>query len=76
MTADPIRQLLREMPFVPFDLHLANGKAIHIHHPDFASLGPGGRVMIVWAPTGDGFDLIDVLLVNNVSVPPPVGASA
>lgn len=74
MKTDPIRELLRTMPFVPFDLHLANGKVIHIQHPDFASLEPGGRVMIVWKQSGGGFELIDVLLVNSVSVALPVEA--
>ena len=68
MTAAPIRELLRNMPFVPFDLHLANGKVVHVQHPDFASLEPAGRVLIVWRQNGEGFEMIDTLLVNNVTV--------
>ena len=68
MTAAPIRELLRTMPFVPFDLHLANGKIVHVQHPDFASLEPVGRTLIVWRHNGEGFEMIDLLLVNDVTV--------
>ena len=68
MTAAPIRELLRNMPFVPFDLHLANGKVVRVQHPDFATLQPAGRIMIVWRQNGEDFEIIDLLLVNNVAV--------
>ena len=70
MTAAPIRELLRTMPFVPFDLHLGNGKIVHVQHPDFASLQPAGRILIVWRPDSEGFEIIDLLLVNNMTVEP------
>ena len=68
MTAAPIRELLRTMPYVPFDLHLANGQVVHVQHPDFASLPPAGRLLIVWRPDCEGFQMIDLLLVNNIVV--------
>ena len=70
MTSAPIRELVRTLPFVPFDLHLANGKIMHVQHPDFASVQPAGRVLIVWRPDGEGFEIIDLLLVNNITVEP------
>ena len=70
MTAAPIRELLRTLPFVPFDLHLANDQIIHVQHPDFVSLQPAGRILIAYGPDGEGFQIIDMLLVNNIVVEP------
>jgi hypothetical protein len=76
MTAGPVPELLRAMPFVRFELHLANGKVVRVNHPDFASLQPSGRILIVWRESDEGFDIIDLLLVNNVTVAPPPQAAA
>ncbi len=36
MTQKDIRDLVRQSPFKPFRLHLADGKDLRVPHPDFA----------------------------------------
>jgi hypothetical protein len=36
MRAKDLRDLVRGSPFRPFRLHLADGKGLHVPHPDFA----------------------------------------
>ncbi len=76
MTADRLRKLLRAVPFVPFDISLANGKIVHLPHPDFAALDPKGRILLAWYPDGVDFEIIDVALITNLSVKVPASAAA
>ncbi len=36
MTADALRELLYERPFVPFCIHMGNGRSIEVRHPEMA----------------------------------------
>ncbi len=67
MTADTIRDFLRAAPFVPFSVQLANGRKVRVPHPDFASINPSGRTLIVYSH-GEHFEMVDVMLVTNVVV--------
>ena len=39
MTQNDLLQVLRHQPFEPFRLHLSDGTAFEIHHPDQCSVG-------------------------------------
>ena len=68
MVAD-IRKLMHAVPFVPFTIHLADGRKYEIDHPDFVSSHPQGRTAIVYLPGENGdFEIIDLLLVVGVEV--------
>lgn len=41
---EEIRDLLRRVPFMPFRVHLADGRKLDVPHPDF-----------VWLPRGSVF---------------------
>lgn len=68
----PIEQLRatqKAQPFVPFTLHLADGRSYRIDHPDFISSHPQGRTIIVFKPGENGdFEILDLLLVIGIEV--------
>jgi hypothetical protein len=65
MTGGEIRKLFEATPFLPFRVHIANGKSMDVPHPDFMHLSPTGRRLIVDRPD-DTFEIIDVLLVTSL----------
>lgn len=38
MTAEALREHLHAAPFVPFTVHLADGRGFFVDHPDFAKV--------------------------------------
>jgi hypothetical protein len=40
MTVDDIRKYVHEQPFRPFRVHLSDGRAVVVGHPDFIALPP------------------------------------
>lgn len=59
--------MVRAAPFRPFAIHLADGREIHIKHPEFLATSPAGRTAIVFYED-DTFEALDVLLVTSVRV--------
>src|SRR5262245_10035992 len=43
MTLDQIRAAHFARPFRPFFLHLADGRTLHVPHPEFLAYSPAGR---------------------------------
>lgn len=71
MAPDKIREALRILPFRPFVIEIAGGKRVPVKHPDYAHLSPNGRTLIVYTNDDDAMEMIDVLLVSNVSYGTP-----
>ena len=67
MTIDQFRQLRDAEPFQPFTIHLADGRNVPVHHPEFVAASPSGRTVIVYQPD-DSFNIIDLLLVTDLEV--------
>ncbi len=67
MTIERIRELYNAQPFSPFVLHLADGRAIPVHHRDFIMAVPSGRTLVVCQPD-DSLNIIDLLLVTDVEI--------
>ncbi len=65
MTADKLRQALRERPFRPFSLHLADGRAFRVVHPEFVAQDPTGRIAVVFLRNGD-LHVVDLFLVTEL----------
>ncbi len=68
MTIDEVRNAVHAAPFVPFVLHLADGRAAEIPHPDFIAVTGPGRHVIVTYTTRSGWSVIDLLLVTELEV--------
>jgi hypothetical protein len=67
MTIEQLRTVHRARPFRPFQLHLADGRRLHVPHPDFLSHSPKGRTVIVFADD-DSFSIVDLLLVTRIEI--------
>lgn len=49
MIADEIRDLQRANPWEPYTIHLSDGKALHVKHPDYCFLTPGNETLYVYS---------------------------
>ena len=59
MDADQIFELLHATPFRPFTIVLPSDRVIRVPHPDFVSIAPNRRTLIVWKAHGGG-QILDV----------------
>jgi hypothetical protein len=49
----------------PFQIHMADGREIHIPHGEHLSIQPGGRMFLMWLPDR-GFELFNLTMVTSV----------
>lgn len=64
--AEEIRNARRAEPFVPFVLHLADGRKFPVRERFFMVFPPGSRTISV-AVSDDAFDFIDPRLVTHLT---------
>ena len=67
MTIERLQDLYNAQPFLPFTMHLADGRTIPVHHRDFIMAVPSGRTIVVCQPD-DTLNIIDLLLVTDVEI--------
>lgn len=67
MTSEQLRQTVHARPFQPFAMHLADGREIHVRHPDFIALSPTGRTCNVYH-SGDAAEYVDVFMVTTLRI--------
>jgi len=67
MQTDEIRTLLHSQPFVPFTIHLADGREMRVEHPDFVATAPEGNTIIVYEPDGS-FAIVDLSLAVDAEI--------
>ena len=65
MTTQQLRDMLRTQPFQPFDIHMADGRALPVTHPELVIITPGGRTVGV-SVHEDSIEIIDLLLVTSL----------
>lgn len=68
MTFETLRGVIRAQPFAPFTLHLADGRALRVRHPEFVGFIGDKRRLIVSFEGSGHFELVDLLLINGVEV--------
>ena len=61
MTPD-IRERLKAQPFVPFSIHVADGREYRVPSPDHAHVHPNGKRVSVFTDDGREFILPALLL--------------
>lgn len=74
MTVKEVRNLYEARPFKPFILHLADGRAIPVEHPELMLPAPSGRTIFVYQPD-DSFNIIDLPLVTGIEIKPDGSSS-
>jgi hypothetical protein len=67
MTIEQLRQLHLRRPFQPFDVHLADGRALPVEHPEFLSQSPMGRTIAIGLADGT-HEIVDLLLVTSLKL--------
>jgi hypothetical protein len=65
MTIEQIRDMHRKQPFVPFDIHLADGRTLAVVHPENLAFAGGGRCIGVGRADGV-IENVDLLLVTGL----------
>ncbi len=73
MQMSAIANALRTRPFQPFLVRMADGRAYPVRHPEFAWLHPGSQrtLIVAEADGGDGFDILDAVLVASLDFEAP-----
>jgi hypothetical protein len=67
MTVEQLQAMQHAQPFRPYRIHMADGRSLDVHHPDFVARAPTGRGAIVYKPD-ETFEVIDLLLVASFEV--------
>ncbi len=74
MTIEQLRSVYNAQPFRPFVIHLADGRALPVHHREFIMTVPSGRTVVVAQPD-DTVNIIDLLLVTDLELKPAANGS-
>ncbi len=74
MTIDQVRILHRTVPFQPFDIHLADGRALSVDHPELLAISPPGRTIVVGLPDGTA-EIVDLLPSSSARMGTSVSGS-
>ena len=67
MTTEAFKAHLNATPFHPFVVHLNDGRAIPVKHPDFVALSPKGWEAMVWTEEYS-YEFIDLDAVTSLKV--------
>jgi hypothetical protein len=67
MTTERFQAVLHQVPFAPFTIRMADGRAIEVPHPDFVAHSPTGRTVIVIHPN-ETHSVLDLLLMSEIEV--------
>ena len=63
MTIQELRKHHEARPFRSFDVLMADGRALHVAHPEFLSQSQSGRCVYISLPD-DTHETVDLLLVT------------
>ncbi|MFM9058246.1 MAG: hypothetical protein ACKOSQ_03810 [Planctomycetaceae bacterium] len=74
MILEHFRSALRAQPFRPFVMHLADGRAIPVKHPELVVATSTGRTTVVVQPD-DTLNIVDLLLVTELEYREPADAA-
>ncbi len=66
MRIEAIEEALQASAFVPFRLLLPSDRALPVPHPDFVSIAPNRKWVLVWNRRG-GWSLVEPALVVQLA---------
>jgi hypothetical protein len=64
-----VREAMTRQPFLPFQLRLADGRSLPISHPDFITVSPNNRRVVVFTPPDDAMSVVEPLLIVSIEYP-------
>ncbi len=70
MKVEKLREIMHAAPFQPFTIHIADGRSVHVPHPDFIAIMGTGRAVIVTTPIeqSPSHFIIDVPMITQLEV--------
>lgn len=69
MNIDQVRTLHRATPFQPFEINLADGRALPVDHPEMLAITAPGRTIGVARDDGV-IEIVDLLRVTSIKPRP------
>lgn len=69
MTAGELKSALATEPFQPFRLHFGSDKTLDIVNPGLVVVSDTGRTAVALRSREEGFDVIDVMLIERIESP-------
>jgi hypothetical protein len=75
MTSEQLRAAIHASPFRPFTIRMADGRTFSVAHPDFLSVSPAGRTVVIYQPD-DSASIVDLLLMKELEMAPPSSSRA
>lgn len=69
MTIQQLRAAHQAKPFRPFNVHMADGRSFPVPHPEFLSMSPTGRTVIIFQENEE-FSILDLLLMTEIETTP------
>jgi hypothetical protein len=67
MTIEQMQKVYESKPFIPFVIHLADGRQLPVNNREFIMAAPSGRTVVVATPD-DTFNIVDLLLVTDLEL--------
>ena len=67
MTSKTLRERHRARPFLPFVLHMADGRNVPVDHPEFMAISPAERTVSVYERDGS-HHIIDILMITDLEI--------
>ena len=67
MTSEQFRATLRQQPFRPFTIRMADDRAFEVAHSDFIAQSQSGRTVIVFN-SDETYSVLDLLLMSELQV--------
>jgi hypothetical protein len=68
MIAKSLREFWRAAPFVPFEIHMADGRKFPVPHPDFLFISPKGDTIVLIDDDDAPHHLSPLLIVSAVPI--------
>lgn len=74
MTVEQLKNVHSAKPFRPFTVQMGDGCSFRVDHPEFLSRSQSGRTIVVHQPD-ESFSVLDMLLITELEVHPPINSS-
>jgi hypothetical protein len=70
MTSEALKGALEPRTFRPFRIVFADGRSVHVPHPDFVSISPSEPRTVIVHKSGGGFHILDLTLTSDLDFTP------
>lgn len=67
MTSDKLNELHTARPFMPFIIHMNDGRQFKVEHPELLAHRRGTRIAYLQT-SGDAGQFIDVLMIASIEI--------